>query len=691
MMSPTTKSRNLIYVWIGIFGLIWALLIVRFFTIQVLWGEEWAARIPKQSEKRLVLEPQRGIIYDRNFNMLAFNLPRFSFGANPARVKNPHTVATQLAKATQKSAAFYLKRLRSERKFVWLDRGVLLKQAEQVKFPINSGITTIRKSRRFYPNYNLISQVIGFTNVDNVGISGVESQYDQLLQGRAGWKEILVDGARKSVPEVAPPEKPPVDGKSLVLTIDREYQMIAEDELRKGIEKYEARGGMVLILDPDNGDVLTMASLPSYDPNSPGKFSIFKQKNRTITDMYEPGSPFKIVTAAAALQEHIVNPTDKIYCENGSYRIPGSVITDHKKFKFLTFQQVIEHSSNIGTAKIAHRIGEDKIYRYARAFGFGNITGIDLPGEAAGVLRNPIYWSASDLYHVAIGYGVSVTALQLACAYAAVANDGVLMKPRIVKAILSDRGEILEEKKPVVIRRVISESTAGTLRQFFIGVVERGTGTEAKIAGVRVAGKTGTAHKFNPGTGKYFANKYIATFVGFFSFENATLVCLVMMDEPHKFHCGGQTCAPVFKHIVKRILDLIHSKQMLAQNSNYSFSTSRQQATITLCTARNLPENFDRCNWKNHVDRSQKKVDIENKVKRQSMTKSVNGISEEYITLSDVRKMSLRDAVRLLTEAGCKIKVVGTGRVVDQYPKAGSIISRSEHCVIYCQSEINRM
>ena len=663
MASPNNRSRKLIYAWIGIFSLFWIVLVGHFFVIQVLEGEEWAKRIPQQSKRRLTLEPQRGIIYDRNFNMLAFNLARFSFGANPGRVKHPQKIAAQLAKVTGESAEFYLKRLRSKKSFVWLTRGMLPEQVEQLKFPPSSGITTIKKSQRFYPNHNLASQVIGFANIDNLGISGVELQYDELLQGKTGWKVILVDATHKPVAEVELPEKSPVDGCSLVLTIDREYQMIAEDELEKGIEKYGAKGGVVVMLDPRSGEVLAMTSLPDYDPNFPGKFSAFEQKNRVITDGYEPGSPFKIVTAAAALEKHIVSPRDKIDCENGVYRVPGGRITDHKRFSVLTFQQVIENSSNIGMAKIAQKVGADQIYRYARAFGIGNPTGIDLPGEIAGVLRNPVYWSASDLYRIAIGYGVLVTPLQLACAYAAIANNGILMKPRVVKAVLSEHGEILEEKEPVTIRRVVSESTAKILRQFFTGVVERGTGIRARIAGVKVAGKTGTARKYDPKAGKYSDKRFIATFVGFLPADNPTLVCLVMMDEPRNSYYGGQTCAPVFNRIVRRVLDLMQSKQILAaQDLNYSFSSVSQQGSFLLCGARNH--------------------------EMQLTSRTPTTISDNQIVLPDLRRMSLRDAVKLLTDIGCKAKIIGTGRVVAQQPDAGTVVSKGQLCVIYGQPKM---
>lgn len=516
---------------------------MRLFWIQVIKGHEH--RPLRQYRRKL--EAERGIIYDRKLTPLAFNIASYSIGADPRRIRNPKAVAACLSKITRgEDENHFLEKLNRNKKrvFIWLVRKSLYGEPDLENF---NGLYKIKELKRTYPYSHVAGQVIGFTNIDNVGLGGIELQYDQRLAGVPGWEVLRFDGLGVSYPSANCSKKEPHHGESIVLTLDIFYQMIAEEELEKTVIKYHAAGGVVIIMDPKSGEILAMANSPSFDPN---KFWDYphRGRNKAITDLFDPGSTFKIATAAAALEEGVKNPQDIIFCEWGKMKIPGGYIHDDKKYGWLTFKQVLEKSSNIGIAKIAQKLGKTRLYQYARAFGFGDFTGIDLPGEAKGILKKPVDWTPNSLIYISIGYGVSVTALQLACAYAAIANGGLLMKPRVAKALLSSNGRLKDVFKPEVVRRVVSKRTAKTLAQLLEGVVQRGTGRKAQISRMRIAGKTGTA-KMNGG--------YIASFVGFLPADDPCLVCLVIINDPKDAHSGGEIAAPVFKNIVKRILDSI--------------------------------------------------------------------------------------------------------------------------------------
>ena len=332
-----------------------------------------------------------------------------------------------------------------------------------------------------------------------------------------------------------------------------------EEELKAAVERHRARSGMGIVMVPRTGEVLALASVPGFDPNRPGDYPMWTRKNRVITDIYEPGSTFKVVTAAAALEEKVMSPEDSVFCEEGAFLVAGRRFRDAHPYGWLTFREVVELSSNIGTIKVAERLGKDVLYRYARTFGFGAETGIDLPGEVKGILRPPSAWSGRSLASIAVGQEVSVTAIQMACAYAAVANGGMLMRPQIVLEVKGAGGKVLKRMKPEPVRRVVSEETARKLVEFLEGVVERGTGREARIPGVRVAGKTGTAQRPLEGGGGYAPGEFVASFVGFLPAEDPELLCLVVIDTPREGgHYGGQVAAPVFRRVVERVLSLIH-------------------------------------------------------------------------------------------------------------------------------------
>lgn len=505
------------------------------------------------------LEPVRGAIFDRNLRPQAINIACESLYAVPTQIKDKYSTAVRLKQALNLEMNFLLDRLNREKSFIWLAR----KLSPQEVAPINAlkieGLDFLRESKRCYPNKELASHIIGFAGMDNKGLEGLEALYDRYLRGEPGWSVSIRDARQRPL---AMSEKfiPAQDGYNLVLTIDEVIQFIAEYELDEVYRRSCAKGAAVIVMDSNTGEVLALANRPSFDLNNVGAQSEAR-RNRVITDYFEPGSVFKIVTAAAALEEKMVKEDDKFFCENGAYRVANHILHDHTPHGWLTFREVIIESSNIGTTKVAQILGREIIYKYARLFGFGSLAGIDLPGEVSGVLKPPRQWSKTSIGAIPIGQEVCVTVIQLANMISCVANGGLLYKPYIVKAIQDKDGEIIKEFKPVFLRRVISEETARRLKNILTDAVSEGTGRLANLSNFKVAGKTGTAQKIEGNT--YSHSRFIATFIGFVPADNPRLTIVVMVDEPQGTHFGGTVSAPVFKRIADKALKYLDARSTL--------------------------------------------------------------------------------------------------------------------------------
>ncbi len=537
--------------------LVFAAIACRLVQIQIIDAKKYQEIARKQSEVKVTLGAARGNIYDRNGAVLVSNAVMASLGADPKMMGSDASgFAARLARVFDRPRRYYLEKLASDRRFVYLERRVKPQLARMVGANDFDGVVQLEEPRRLYHYDQLAGQLIGFTDVDNKGLSGIELQCNAVLQGRDGFMIMQRDALGRRRTSVDYPRTEPVNGRHLVLTIDVGYQAIAEEELRKGIERTKAESGLVVMLDPATGEVLAMANAPGANPNDPSHTDAGLMKNRAITDMFEPGSVFKIVTASAALEHRLVAPGQKFYGEQGVYVVNNGgrprTITDTHPHGMLSMQEAIEQSSNIVMAKISNLIGAEWLYTTARDFGFGTETGIDMPGEVRGELKKPTQWSGTTLNAMAYGYEVGVTPIQIACAYAAVANRGVLMKPFVVKRVLDDQGQMLNETRPQAIRTVVSGETARTLAAFLEGAVRRGTGTGARLDGVSVAGKTGTSKKVV--AGRYEPGSYTASFVGFFPSEEPKVVCLVMLDKPREGgYTGGLASAPIFRGIAQKV------------------------------------------------------------------------------------------------------------------------------------------
>ena len=524
-----------------------ALLFVKLFLIQFFKADFLTRAAQKQHNYFLELESKRGSIYDRNAQPLALNLPSQSLYAVPVELANVAQAVQKLSAILHADKSFFQERLSRKKSFVWLARKLSHDRYLAVKKLGLSGLGFREESKRYYPNARLSSHVIGFAGMDNFGLEGLELHYDEYLRGKSGWCFIIRDAKLDGLlleQELTPPR----DGYDITLTLDENIQFIVERELDAGLEKYRARAGSIIMMNPATGEILAMANRPTFNPNETDYADTEHRRNRAVTDFYEPGSVFKIVTASAALEEGKVTEEDIFFCEHGKYRVANNILHDHTPHGNLTFREVIEESSNIGVTKVAQILGPDIIYRYMELFGFGSLTGVDLPGEVAGIIKKPSEWSRTSIGAMPMGHEVTVTGLQLICALSAIANNGIDMKPFVVKYIRDKQGELIKEFTPNEVRRVISEETAQRMRSILTGAVENGTGKNAKIKGLRIAGKTGTAQKVE---GKAYSHtKYVATFMGFIYDDNGPILSMVVIfDEPRAAHFGGTVSAPVFKRI----------------------------------------------------------------------------------------------------------------------------------------------
>jgi len=538
----------------------WLILEAHLFQVQVLQHDLFWQAAQRQYTKRITIPAIRGIIFDRHGNKLVTNSLHYDLAADPEMVRDKERLAAVCADALGRPKKYFLNKLNHNNRFQYLARKVPQQRVQKILNLQDRGIIKTENFRRSYPYKSYAAQVLGFTDTDDRGLSGIELQYDERLRGKDGEAVLQYDGPRKVFYNADKPINPPHNGDNIYLTLDKNIQTVVEEALRKGAEKVRARAGMVVVMDPNTGAVLAMANWPSFNPAQQQKYPPQTKRNRCITDVIEPGSTMKIITAAVLLQEQLKNANDIVFCENGTYRLFGRTFHDTKKHGWLTFQKVIEKSSNIGMIKLSSEINRNILFRYLKNFGFGNETGIGLSGESAGILTPPNKWSRISKASISIGYGIGVTAIQLAAAYSAVVNGGFLYRPYIVSEIRNNWGDVLEQYQPQLVRQVLSKEVSAQLRLFMRKVVEEGTGKKAALKGIAVGGKTGTARKMDPKKRTYSNSKYVASFVGFAPYNAPRYVCAVIMDEPRKAHYGGEAAAPVFREIMGRIVHLTENE-----------------------------------------------------------------------------------------------------------------------------------
>jgi len=533
------------------------LVIVRLVHLQVLQATELGMKADRQHQKNIVLEGARGTIYDRNSKVLAMNMDVPSVFGVPTSLGNPGQTARDLSPILHVKTTEIEKKLKQEKHFVWLARKLEPEQGRRLERLSLDGVGVVMEGRRFYPKGPLLSHVLGFAGMDDRGLEGVELRYEQYLRGEKRSVVLQRDALGRAVFPKGLNEEGAAAGHSLTLTVDEVIQYIAEKELDESVSRSNAKSGTIIVMDPKTGEVLAMAVSPRFDPNAVGALVPDRWRNRALTDTYEPGSTMKTVIAAAALEEKVMAPDSMINGENGRLSIANTVIHDHEKMGWMSFAQMIQKSSNIGAAKVGMALGEWRVFDYLKEFGFGEKSGIDLPGEASGLLRSPRQWGKRSVASISMGQEVGVTPLQMVTAISAIANGGVLMKPHIVSEIRNAKGQLVAQTLPQAKRRVISTETARTLTTLLEGVVTQGTAAKAAIPGYRVAGKTGTAQKVDPRTGAYSSTLLVGSFVGYVPAENPRLAMIVVIDEPRGEGWGGVVAAPVFRRVGEQVLNYL--------------------------------------------------------------------------------------------------------------------------------------
>ena len=528
----------------------------KLFFLQIQQRDRLSERATKQYERRLPIVSRRGTIYDRGGRELAVSLRVASVFAQPAAIENPEGTAKALAPILGQSATHLLSLLTSDKLFVWLERQVEPAQSEAINDLNLKGIGLYPESRRYYPRQELAAHVLGMVGLDDRGLEGLEHQYDDLLGGQPEYITAQQDALGRIIFRHEEEGGRPLIF-DLTLTIDEVLQYTAERELQRAVERSQAKTGTAIVMDPWTGEILALANQPTFDPNNYKRGGSFAKRNRAVTDYFEPGSVFKVILAAGALEEGVVRPSDRFHGENGAIEVGGVTIRDHEKYGWLTVQEILAHSSNVGAIKIGQKLGKSLYYHYISGFGFGSLTGLDLPGETPGFIRRPKGWSGLSLSVLSLGQEISVTPVQIATAFSAVANGGILVRPHIVRDLRAQDGSVARHVEPVMIRRVISQQTAQSLLTILRSAVEEGTGKEAALEQYSVAGKTGTAQKVDHVTGRYSHQRVVASFVGAVPAESPRLVILVTIDEPEILRWGGSVAAPTFREIARDALQYL--------------------------------------------------------------------------------------------------------------------------------------
>ena len=539
----------------------------RLIYLQMIKHDEYAGLAAEKHVYKQIICAERGAIFDANNEVLAHNVPVETVVADATHLNNLDAIVDVVSDELKLPAYELAEKLHGDRRYIVIKREVPEVVADALREKLRSqnlrGIYLEHDATRIYPNGSMLCHVIGFTDFEHHGIQGVEASMEEYLHGQDGYRYIEHNRAGQEIVLYRGQERASRNGYQIHLTVDLHLQNIVENEIDAAMREYTPTKATIILMRPQTGEILAMANRPHFDLNLRSQAEPEQMKNRAITDMMEPGSTFKIVTAAAALNEKKVRPDSMIFCENGVWNFGGAALHDHRPFADLSVKDILVKSSNIGAAKLALSVGDQKFYEYIRRFGFGERTGIELPGEISGRIRSPQFWSKISITRIPMGHEIGVTPLQMTVAMAAIANGGKLITPRIVKSIATDEGKTISSLSPVVLRQVISPQTARQIGDALRGVVsDRGTAAAAAIPGFTIAGKTGTAQKVDP-KGGYEQGKYVVSFSGYVPADHPEFVGLVVLEEAHtskpELNYGGLVAGPIFARIgekAARYLDL---------------------------------------------------------------------------------------------------------------------------------------
>jgi cell division protein FtsI/penicillin-binding protein 2 len=687
--SPPRGRHRLVTIF---FVIGWTVLTYRLASIQVLNRGAYRQQAVQQHHREVTLAPRRGDILDRKGRVLATDRLLHTVGVHPRLIEDPDAVTNLLADLTGEPATHWLDAIAERNRFFYaVRRGDLIAEPPPVH-ELPMGLEIVEEYRRAYPGRSVAASVLGYVGVDGNGLEGIELQYEELLGGQPGLQVQQVDATGATIPGLEAIRESPVNGQTLYLTLDAVVQEILEEELNRGIAEYEARGGSAVALDPRTGAVLAMANLPTFDPNAPELVAADVRRNRAVTDPFEPGSVLKIVTFAAAIDAGQFAPADTIDGGNGVIQVVGAEINDTTPHGRMSLGQVLQFSSNVGTVKIAQGVGESRMYQHARDFGFGQSTGVDLPGESGGVLRKLSEWRGPALESLSIGYGLSVTTLQIASAYGAVANGGSLMRPYLVESIEDSRGRHRVITEPEETRQVTREETSAILRGFLKEAVLTGTGGQALVAGLNVAGKTGTARKAS--AGGYQAGAYISSFCGFLPADTPRFLLFVVVDEPAGRYYGSEVAAPIFARTVRRLMShpdrpldgfrlqidrvVAHPAPVIPDLRKWP-AAEAGRALIR----RGFRVRFVGQGPSVVAQEPQPRLPAEEgQVVVLHLSAPESDDVAEHRQLPDLRGMTLREAATVAPQLGLRLNAVGSGVVISQDPPPGRAVQTGQTVTI---------
>ena len=633
---------------------------------------EWLTK--RARAQQLDVEPQtavRGLILDRHGRELARSVSVDSFFADPREVESTDEAASSLAQIFKTDAGALAAKLKeakdAHRGFVWLARKVDEEQSKAVEALKIKGVYSVEEYQRRYPNGALAAHVVGFVGLDDEGLAGVEQFYDAALTGEPGKVVVDADAKRRAFESEGGAAR---DGRTVVLTIDQTIQYIVERELSAAVEKTQAKRGAAVVLDPHTGEILALANAPAFDPNEASDVSAEARRNDALQNIYEPGSTFKIVAYTGALEEKLITPETKIECP-GSISVPGRVIHDHAHGT-LTATEALAKSSNVAAIKIGMKLGNERLYDYIRRYGFGSKTGVELPGETAGIVHPLSKWQPGSIGSVPIGQEVGVTPVQVAAAYATVANDGVRVAPHLVREVRDAQGNVVERVRPES-HRVVSAGTASELRGMLEMVTLAGTARAAQLKGYSAAGKTGTAQKVDPKTHAYSQTKYVGSFVGFAPVENPAAVIIVVLDEPVGAHQGGAVAAPVFSTIADQILPYL---DVMPDNAPDAKAPAGQLARNV---ARSALQAAAGGASKEHENSAVETVSLPEVAQTATGGEVVYAAAGEgALLMPDLRGRSVRDVARVCAQLGLELEASGEGLAVRQTPAVGSQVEAGQ-------------
>jgi cell division protein FtsI (penicillin-binding protein 3) len=655
------SHRRVLFVVIGL--VVWMLLIGgRLVQLQVSQHDDFTARARNQQLGSIETSATRGPVLDRQGRELARSIETASFFADPREILDSNDTAKQIAAITGQDRTELTRRLNTaieaKKQFIWVTRRVDIEVAKRLDALELKGVYSRKEPKRYYPNDSLAAHVLGFVGTEEIGLSGVEQYYNEKIRGESGKVYMEVDRERHAFDSY---EVQPNPGQTVVLTIDQTIQYRTEQALGAAVERTHAKSGTAIVMDPRTGEILALANAPSFDPNQSQKSSAEARVNGALQNVYEPGSTFKIVAYSAAIEKGLVKPDDKIDCQMGQITVAGRLIHDHHPFGVLTIADALAQSSNVGAIKLGLLVGNESMYDYMKRLGFGSRTGIDLTGESPGILRSLNRWQPASIGSLAMGQEIGVTALQMATAYCVLANDGMLVKPYLVRELRSAQGVVVFQAKPEA-RRALKPETTAALRNMLEGVTLRGTARKAQLDGYTAAGKTGTAQKIDLRTRAYSTTKYVGSFVGFAPVKNPAVVIIVVIDEPQGSYHGGDVAAPVFREIAEQILpDLSVSPDVaikpgaesVTQISRPSPQQLKEEQLQTEARAATLPKVAA-----GSFSGQTKEVVFAVATKRAAL-------------MPDLRGQSVRDVLRACQQLGLRLEARGEGRALQQTPEPG--------------------